>query len=147
MVGCYLIVSDQLMQWGQESGGDYTLSVYLCADQTKVTTSGSISGDYVEQEALTLTFPSDTPSNWQYQEDAAISPAVLWPTKVSSAAGSGTGLRAGFYVAPAASGVRAAWCCGYLYTGASAALAARHSNNGPSTAYWYGAPGAPGLAG
>ena len=147
MVGCYLIVSDQLMQWGQESGGDHTLSVYLCADQTKVTTSGSISGDYVEQEALTLTFPSDTPSNWQYQEDAAISPAVLWPTKVSSAAGSGTGLRAGFYVAPAASGVRASWCVGSLHHGAFAALAARASGVGPSYADWLGAPGAPGLAG
>ena len=147
MVGCYLIVSDQLTQWGQESGGGYTLSVYLCADQTKVTTNGSISGDYVEQEALTLTFPSGTPSSWQYQEDAAISPAVLWPTKVSTAAGSGTGLRAGFYVVPAASGVRAARCCGHLYTGASAALAARHSYYGPSSASWSGAPGAPGLAG
>ena len=147
MAGCYMIVSDQLLQWDQESSRDYTLSIYLCADQTKVTTNGSISGDYVEQDGLTLTFPSGTPSGWQYQEDAAINPAVLWPTDVSTAAGSGTGLRAGFFVAPAASGVRAAWCCGGLTAGAFAALAARNSYPGPTTAHWFGAPGAPGLAG
>lgn len=142
MVGCYLIVSDELLQWSQASDGSYTFSVYLCADQTKVTTNGTISADYVEQTDLALTFPSSTASFWQYQEDAAINPDVLWPTKVSTQAGSGTGLRAGFYIVPAASGVRASWCVGNLNNGANAALAARNSNNGPSNANWNGAPGA-----
>lgn len=142
MCGCYLIVSDELLQWSQASDGSYTLSLYLCDNQTKVTTNGAISGDYAEQTDLALTFPSGMASGWQYQEDAAISSAVLWPTKVSTQAGSGTGLRAGFSVAPAASGVRASWCVGNLNNGANAALAARNSNNGPSNANWNGAPGA-----
>lgn len=142
MVGCYLIVSDQLLQWGQDDAGGYTLDIFLCADQTKVTTNGTISGDYDKQAGLTLTFPASTSTAWQYQEDAAINRDVLWPTKVSTQAGSGTGLRAGFYVVPSASGVRASWCVGNLNNGAAASLPARNSNNSPSNSNWNGAPGA-----
>ena len=37
------------------SDGNYTLDLYTCHDQSKVTT-GSITADYTKQEDLTLTF-------------------------------------------------------------------------------------------
>jgi hypothetical protein len=142
--GAYMIVADELWQWGQNEAGDFTLDVYTCHDQSKVTTNGSISADYTKQEDLTLTFPFDTKSSWQYIEDTAISadPAVLWPAAVSNRAGSGTGVKAGFGVSPAASGVRAAWRCCNLNNGGNCSLAAANSNNGPSNANWNGLAGA-----
>ena len=81
--------------------------------------------------------------------DTAISddPAVLWPAAVSTRAGSGTGVKAGFCVNPAASGVRAAWrCCG-LANGGVASLAAAYSSFWVGYAFWHGGAGVPGLAG
>ena len=43
------------MQWGKDADGNYTLDLYTCHDQSKVTT-GSITADYTKQEDLTLTF-------------------------------------------------------------------------------------------
>ena len=114
-----------------------------------MTTNGSISADYTKQEDLTLTFPEGTANAWQYIEDTAISddPAVLWPAAVSTRAGSGTGVKAGFYVNPAASGVRAAWRCCSLDIGGNASLAAANSSFWVGAAYWFGGAGVPGLAG
>lgn len=58
--GAYLIVADELWQWGKDGDGNYTFDIYTCHDQTKVTTDGSISADYTKQEDLTLTFPEGT---------------------------------------------------------------------------------------
>ncbi len=109
--GAYLIVSDELWQWGKNGDDDFTFDCYTCHDQTKVTTSGAISSDYTKQDDLTMVFPSTQGNAWVYIEDTAITkdPAVLWPLKVSTAAGSGTGVKAAMSVGPAASGVRAAW--------------------------------------
>ena len=139
----YLIVADELWQWGKDGDGNYTFDIYTCHDQTKVTTNGSISADYTKQEDLTLTFPEGTANAWQYIEDTAISndPAVLWPAAVSTRAGSGTGVKAGFYVYPAASGVRAAWRCCNLNNGGNASLAAANSNNWVGNANWNGGAG------
>lgn len=147
--GAYLIVADELWQWGKDDDGNYTFDIYTCHDQTKVTTNGSISADYTKQEDLTLTFPEGTANAWQYIEDTAISndPAVLWPAAVSTRAGSGTGVKAGFCVLPAASGVCAAWRCCTLCDGGLASLAAANSSGWVGTAYWYGGAGVPGLAG
>lgn len=112
-------------------------------------TNGSISADYTKQEDLTLTFPEGTANAWQYIEDTAISndSAVLWPAAVSTRAGSGTGIKAGFYVYPAASGVRVAWRCCPLNFGGVASLAAASSDLWVGNAGWYGGAGVPGLAG
>ena len=128
---------------GKDDDGNYTFDIYTCHDQTKVTTNGSISADYTKQEDLTLTFPEGTANAWQYIEDTAISndPAVLWPAAVSTRAGSGTGVKAGFYVVPAASGVRAAWRCCNLNNGGNASLAAANSNNWVGNANWNGGAG------
>ena len=149
MVGAYLILADELWQWGTDEDGNFTFDCYTCHDQTKVTTNGSISGDYTKQEDLTLTFPQGTPDAWWYIEDTAIAAdrGVLWPAKVSTEAGSGTGVKDGFYLAPRTSGVRAGWCCGNLNNWGSAGLAARFSNFGIGNAYWSGCAGSPGLSG
>ena len=147
--GAYLILADELWQWGTDAEGNFTFDCYTCHDQTKITTNGSISGDYEKQEDLTLTFPAGTADSWLYIEDTAIGAdrGVLWPAKVSTAAGSGTGVKDGFYNAPRASGVRAGWCCGALSNWGNAGLAARGSNFGTSVRYWYGCAGVPGLSG
>lgn len=147
--GAYLILADELWQWGTDDDGNFTFDCYTCHDQTKVTTNGSISGDYTKQEDLTLTFPAGTADGWLYIEDTAIAAdrGVLWPAKVSTAAGSGTGVKDGFYNAPRTSGVRAGWCCGYLASWGNAGLAARCSNFGPTASGWHGCAGSPGLSG
>ena len=147
--GAYLILADELWQWGTDEDGNFTFDCYTCHDQTKVTTNGSISGDYTKQEDLTLTFPAGTPDAWWYIEDTAIAAdrGVLWPAKVSTAAGSGTGVKDGFYLAPRTSGVRAGWCCCNLNNSGNAGLAARYSTNGATFANWHGCAGAPGLSG
>lgn len=101
--GAYLIVADELWKWDKDGDGNYTFDVYTCHDQTKITTDGTISADYTKCEDLTLRFADGTPNAWQCIEDTAISgdPAVLWPAAVSNRAGSGTGVKAGFYVNPA----------------------------------------------
>ena len=106
--GSYLILADEFMQWGKDADGNYTLDLYTCHDQSKVTT-GSITANYTKQEDLTLTFAASEKDGWRYIEDTAVSKdkGVLWPAKVSTTAGSGTGVKAGFYVGLATSGVRA----------------------------------------
>lgn len=147
--GGYLILADELWQWGTDDDGNFTFDCYTCHDQTKVTTNGSISGDYEKQEDLTLTFPQGTPDAWWYIEDTAIAAdrGVLWPAKVSTEAGSGTGVKDGFYLAPRTSGVRAGWCCCPLYFWGDAGLAARYSSNGTTFSAWHGCAGSPGLSG
>ena len=147
--GGYLILADELWQWGTDEAGDFTFDCYTCHDQTKVTTNGSISGDYEKQEDLTLTFPQGTADGWLYIEDTAIAAdrGVLWPAKVSTEAGSGTGVKAGFVVYPRTSVVRAGWCCCHLNLWGSAGLAARNSSYGTTSAGWYGGAGSPGLSG
>ncbi len=143
--GAYLILSDELWQWGQDASGNYTFDCYVCHDQSKVTTDGTISANYTKQSDLTLVFPSGTAAGWQYIEDLAIAddPGVIWPAKVSTVAGSGTGVKDGFYVSPATSGVRAAWCCCDLDDYGAAGLAARNSNRGTTHGRWFGSVGAP----
>lgn len=143
--GAYLILSDELWQWGTDADGNYTFDCFTCHDQSKVTTNGTISADYTKQEDLTLAFPAGTTSGWRYIEDIAVSkdPGVLWPAKISTAAGSGTGIKAGFYVGIATSGVRAAWCLCALNNNGNAGLAARNSNNGTTNANWNGVVGCP----
>ena len=147
--GSYLIIADELWQWGTDAEGNFTFDCYTCHDQTKITTNGSISGDYEKQEDLTLTFPAGTADGWLYIEDTAIGAdrGVLWPAKVSTAAGSGTGVKDGFYNAPRASGVRAGWCCSHLSSWGYAGLAARPSYFGATNRNWAGCAGVPGLSG
>lgn len=147
--GGYLILADELWQWGTDEDGNFTFDCYTCHDQTKVTTNGSISGDYEKQEDLTLTFPAGTPDAWWYIEDTAIAAdrGVLWPAKVSTEAGSGTGVKDGFYLAPRTSGVRAGWCCISLNGWGYAGLAARRSVYGATGRAWDGCAGSPGLSG
>ena len=147
--GAYLILADELCQWGTDEDGNFTFDCYTCHDQTKVTTNGSISGDYTKQEDLTLTFPQGTPDALLYIEDTAIAAdrGVLWPAKLSTEAGSGTGVKACFMVYLRTSGVCAVWCCGALSTWGSAGLAARSSSPGTTFSSWYGCAGSPGLSG
>lgn len=147
--GAYIIISDELWQWGQDSDGNYTFDCYTCHDQSKVTTNGSISSDYTKQNDLTLTFASDYANGWNYIEDTAVASdrGVLWPKSVSIKAGSGTGCKAGFYVGKATSGIRAAWCCATLSPFGFAGLPARTSNVSTAVSSWHGGGGSPGLAG
>ena len=147
--GAYLILADELWQWGTDEDGNFVFDCYTCHDQTKVTTNGSISGDYEKQEDLTLTFPAGTPDAWWYIEDTAIAAdrGVLWPAKVSTEAGSGTGVKDGFYLTPRTSGVRAGWCCCTLPGWGNAGLAARNSGLGTTDRNWGGCAGSPGLSG
>ena len=143
--GAYLILSDELWQWETEADGQYSFNCYTCHNQSKVTTNGSISADYTKQKDLALVFPTGHGDKWVYIEDTAIGedPGVLWPAKVSTAAGSGTGVKAGFYAEPRSSGVRAGWCFCYLGGGGFAGLAARNSYAGTSASSWNGSVGAP----
>lgn len=149
MAGAYLILADELWQWGTDEDGNFTFDCYTCHDQTKITANGSISEDYTKQEDLTLTFPQGTGEDWLYIEDTAIAAdrGVLWPAKVSAEAGSGTGVKDGFYNAPRTSGVRAGWCCGGLGGWGGAGLAAQRSGIGTTNRLWDGCAGSPGLSG
>ncbi len=146
MNGSYLILSDELWQWSTDSDGNYTFDCYTCHDQTKA--GSAIDANYTKQGDLTLTFPSDQASGWKYVADNAIAedPAVLWPADVS-ASGSGVGVGAGFYCFPAASGVRAPWVFGYLYSGGFGGVSCRASSASAGAANWYGSSGAPGTEG
>lgn len=146
--GSYLILADEFMQWGKDADGNYTLDLYTCHDQSKVTT-GSITADYTKQEDLTLTFAASEKDGWRYIEDTAVSKdkGVLWPAKVSTTAGSGTGVKAGFYVGLATSGVRASWRCCYLYDYGAASLAAALSDYATGSWNWNGSAGVADLAG
>ena len=136
------------MQWGKDADGNYTLDLYTCHDQSKVTTD-SITADYTKQEDLTLTFAASEKDGWRYIEDTAVSKdkGVLWPAKVSTTAGSGTGVKAGFYVGLATSGVRASWRCCTLADTGNASLAAASSASATGGGGWYGSAGVADLAG
>ena len=143
--GAYLILSDELWQWSKDEDGNYLFDCYTCHDQSRVTTNGAISDDYTKQDDLTMVFPADTTNSWKYIEDMAIAndPGVIWPEAVSTAAGSGTGVKAAMGIYPAASGVRAAWCCSYLANGGLCGLAARLSAYSPTYSLWHGSVGCP----
>lgn len=142
MHGSYLILSDELWQWGKDSDGNYTFDCYKCYDQSKVSTS--ITSDYKKVDVPTLKFPEGTAAwTWKYITDNAINDDVLWPES-TDASGSGTGVGAGFRCVPAASGVRAAWVFGSLTYGGLAGVPCRNSNNGPGNANWNGSSGATG---
>lgn len=145
MNGSYLIVSDELWQWSQDAEKNYRFDCYKCYDQSKV--GASIGENYKKVDVPTLVFPENTPAwSWKYIKDNAICDDVLWP-EATDASGSGVGVGAGFYCDPAASGVRAAWCFGYLFDGGDAGVPCRHSSNWVSGASWHGSLGAPGLEG
>lgn len=102
--------------------------------------------DYVKQEGLTLTFPKDNTNwRWQWIEDTDCGD-VEWPSGVN-ASGSGVGCKAGLYVAPAASGLRAGWLWSDLIVGGGCGVACRSSALSLGNAYWYGSLGADGLNG
>ena len=144
MNGSYLIISDELWQWGTNENGDYNFDCFVCEDQSKVSGT-AITEDYKKQTALTMVIPKGTTAKWTYIEDTAISD-VEWPLGID-ASGSGVGCKAGFFCYPAASGVRAGWCWGSLNNGGHAGLACRYSSDSVGVAYWDGSVGSPGLAG
>lgn len=143
MNGSYIIISDELWKWGKDSNDNFTFDCYTCHDQSKV--ASSITADYTKQEDLTLVFPDAVSGTWWYVEDVAIAAdkGVLWPKKVSTSAGSGTGCKAGFYVKTEADALRAAWCCCYLSSTGNAGLPARASSSSVASAHWYGSIGCP----
>ncbi len=145
MNGSYLIVSDELWQWSQKSDGDYLFDCFKCYDQSKV--GSAINSNYKKVDVPSVLVPKDTAAwTWKYIADNAINDDVLWPEAIT-ASGSGTGVGAGFSCNPAASGVRSAWCFGYLNNGGYAGVACRHSYYSPSNVYWAGSLGAPGSEG
>lgn len=142
MNGSYLIVSDELWQWSQDAEKNYRFDCYKCYDQSKV--GASIDENYKKVDVPTLVFPENTPAwSWKYIKDNAICDDVLWP-EATDASGSGVGVGAGFSCAPAASGVRSAWCFGGLTDGGYGGVACRNSNNWVSNANWNGSLGATG---
>ena len=92
---------------------------------------------------MTLTFAASEKDGWRYIEDTAVSKdkGVLWPAKVSTTAGSGTGVKAGFYVGLATSGVRASWRCCSLFDYGLASLAAASSDFASGYGHWDGSAG------
>lgn len=145
MNGSCLIVSDELWQWSQDAEKNYRFDCYKCYDQSKV--GSAINENYEKVNVPTLVFPENTPAwSWKYIKDNAICDDVLWP-EATDASGSGVGVGAGFHCVPAASGVRAAWCFGYLNGGGIAGVPCRYSYFWVSNAYWSGSLGAPGLDG
>ena len=145
MHGSYIILSDELWQWGKDADGNYTFDCFKCYDQSKV--ASSITSDYVKMDVPTITLPADTGSwIWKYIADNTINDDVMWPDSVD-ASGSGVGVGAGFPCEPASSGVRAAWVFGGLNLGGSGGVPCRHSGCGVGTAYWFGSSGAPGSEG
>ena len=138
--GSYLIISDEIWQWGQNAAGDYTFDCYVCKDQSKVSGT-AITEDYIKQEGLTLTFPKDNTNwRWQYIEDTDPG-EVEWPSGVN-ASGSGVGCKAGFLCYPAASGLRAGWCFAHLHGGGHCGVSCRRSDNSLGNANWNGCLGA-----
>ncbi len=145
MNGSYLILADELWQWSQDEEENYHFDCYKCHDQTKCGTT--INEYYEKVDVPTLVFLKDTPEwSWKYITDNAINDDVLWPED-TSASGSGVGVGAGFGCGPAASGVRAAWVFGHLYSGGFGGFSCRSSGCWVSTATWNGSLGAPGSEG
>ncbi len=144
MNGSYLIVSDELWQWSTDADGNYNFDCFKCYDQSKV--GSAINENYEQITGAHLVYPAGTGGAWTYITDNIIDDDVLWP-EATTASGSGVGVGAGFLRYPAASGVRAAWCFGYLISGGYGSVSCRPSSDWVSNAYWYGSLGAPGLEG
>ena len=152
MNGAYNYASDELDQWSQQDDTHYLYDFYLCEDQTKVSTNGIITDDYVKKENATLTIDTavyTTNNSWYYIEDNLTDNnfKMLTPKKFSSSAGSGTGTRDAFYLSYAASGVKVLIGWAHLQGGEVAGLSCRYSNASPSWPNWYYAGGGPGLSG
>ena len=151
MNGAYNYASDELDQWSQQDDTHYLYDFYLCEDQTKVSTNGTITDDYIKKENATLTIDTAvyTTNRWYYVEDNLTDNnfKMLSPKKFSTSAGSGTGTRDAFYLSYAASGVRMPIVWAGLWNGGLAGLSCRASRDSPSWAYWYCAGGCPGLSG
>lgn len=141
MIGSYMILSDELWQWGKDADGNYTFSCYKCYDQSKC--GSAINENYEQIKGAHLVYPAGTTGAWTYITDNIIDDDVLWP-EATTASGSGVGVGAGFPRYPAVSGVRAGWCFGGLNNGGLEGVSCRNSNNGPSTANWNGSLGATG---
>lgn len=152
MNGAYNYASDELDEWSQQDDTHYLYSYYLCEDQTKVSTNGTITDDYVKKENATMTIDTSvytTNNSWYYIEDnlADNNFKMLNPKKISTSAGSGTGTRDAFYLSYAASGVRASMVWASLSHGGRTGLSCRVSNRSPSQPVWDYAGGCPGLSG
>ena len=152
MNGAYNYTSDELDQWSQQDDTHYLYDFYLCEDQTKVSTNGTITDDYIKQENATLTIDTavyTTNNSWYYIEDNLTDNnfKMLSPKKFSTSAGSGTGTRDAFYLNYADSGVRAPFIWATLWNGGIAGLSCRLSNASPSWPNWPYAGGGPGLSG
>ena len=152
MNGAYNYASDELDQWSQQDDTHYLYDFYLCEDQTKVSTNGTITDDYIKKENATLTIDTavyTTNNSWYYIEDNLTDNnfKMLTPKKFSTSAGSGTGTRDAFYLSYAASGVRALTAWAALQSGGGAGLSCRRSDFSPSWSYWSSAGGSPGLSG
>ena len=152
MNGAYNYASDELDQWSQQDDTHYLYDFYLCEDQTKVSTNGTITDDYIKKENATLTIDTavyTTNNSWYYIEDNLTDNnfKMLSPKKFSTSAGSGTGTRDAFYLSYMASGVRTPIVWAGLWSGGFAGLSCRDSSRGPSWTYWSYAGGSPGLSG
>ena len=152
MNGAYNYASDELDQWSQQDDTHYLYDFYLCEDQTKVSTNGALTDDYIKKENATLTIDTaiyTTNYSWYYVEDNLTDNnfKMLSPKKFSTSAGSGTGTRDAFYLSYAASGVRAPIVWAFLQSGGAAGLSYRDSAFSPSWADWNCAGGSPGLSG
>ena len=135
MNGAYMIIADELCQWGKDEEGNYTFDLYKCYDQTKC--GNAIDANYIKLDVPTIVLPPDTPNwSWKYIPDNAICKDALWPYGVD-ASGSGVGVGAGFFCYPAASGVRASWVFGNLDGGGSDGVACRLSNIWVSYGYTF----------
>ena len=152
MNGAYNYASDELDQWSQQDDTLYLYNFYLCEDQTKVSTNGTITDGYIKKENATITIDTavyTTNNSWYYVEDNLTDNnfKMLTPKKFSTSAGSGTGTKDGFYLSYAASGVRMPIVWAHLLNGGLAGLSCRSSHHSPSLANWYYAGGSPGLSG
>lgn len=152
MNGAYNYASDELDQWSQQDDTHYLYDFYLCEDQTKVSTNGTITDDYIKKENATLTIDTavyTTNDSWYYIEDNLMNNnfKILTPKKFSTSAGSGTGTRDALYLSYAASGVRMSIVWADLQNGGFAGLSCRNSFSSPSWSNWFSAGGCPGLSG
>ena len=152
MNGAYNYASDELDQWSQQDDTHYLYDFYLCEDQTKVSTNGTITDDYTKKENATLTIDTavyTTNNSWYYIEDNLTDNnfKMLTPKKFSSSAGSGTGTRDAFFLSYAASEVRIPIVWASLWYGGFAGLSCRNSDGSPSWTNWPYAGGCPGLSG
>lgn len=151
MNGAYNYASDELDEWSQQDDTHYLYSFYLCEDQTKVSTNGTITNDYIKKENATLTIDTAvyTDRSWYYIEDNLTDNnfKMLTPKKFSISAGSGTGTRDAFFLVYQASTVRMPVVWASLKYGKPAGLSCRRSDYGPSWTVWYYAGGCPGLSG